>query len=85
MDYVLRPAIDTVEHRGAQFRLVDPEGILLAARTHRLELLHDARFPAPVRRAAFSVATEGPEPGPILFQDHGAKVRFRNLWILPKK
>jgi hypothetical protein len=28
---------------------------------------------------------EGPEPGPILFQDHGAKVKFRNLWILPKK
>jgi len=28
---------------------------------------------------------EGPEAGPILLQDHGAKVRFRNLWILPKK
>jgi len=28
---------------------------------------------------------EGPEPGPILFQDHGAKVKFRNLWILPRK
>ena len=28
---------------------------------------------------------EGAEPGPILFQDHGAKVKFRNLWILPKK
>ncbi len=28
---------------------------------------------------------EGPDPGPILFQDHGAKVKFRNLWILPKK
>ena len=28
---------------------------------------------------------EGPDPGPILLQDHGAKVRFRNLWILPKK
>jgi hypothetical protein len=28
---------------------------------------------------------EGPDPGAILLQDHGAKVRFRNLWILPKK
>lgn len=28
---------------------------------------------------------EGPEPGPILLQDHGAPVRYRNLWIVPKK
>ena len=28
---------------------------------------------------------EGPQPGPILLQDHGAKVRFRNLWIKATK
>lgn len=26
---------------------------------------------------------EGPEPGPIHLQDHGAPVRYRNIWILP--
>jgi hypothetical protein len=26
---------------------------------------------------------EGPEPGPIVLQDHGHRVRYRNVWIQP--
>jgi len=28
---------------------------------------------------------EGPEPGPLNLQNHGAKVYYRNIWLLPLK
>lgn len=26
---------------------------------------------------------EGPEDGPVVLQDHGSRVRFRNVWLEP--
>ena len=28
---------------------------------------------------------EGPQPGPLFLQNHGAKVFYRNIWLLPLK
>jgi hypothetical protein len=48
---------------------------------HNDVLVHDdAELPTKTGQGA----PEGPEPGPILLQDHGHAVAFRNIWILPK-
>src|SRR5437763_6303707 len=46
----LRPDVATFECAGCRVALVDAAGILAAAEAGRVELLHGAAFPAPVRR-----------------------------------
>ncbi|MBS1722267.1 MAG: DUF1080 domain-containing protein [Armatimonadetes bacterium] len=40
-----------------------------------------------IRECPTRAGLDGPQPktGPILLQDHGAPVRYRNIWILPLK
>lgn len=48
---------------------------------HNGTLIHDA---VEIPTSTLLGEPEGPEPGPILLQDHGeSRVRFRNLWIEP--
>jgi transitional endoplasmic reticulum ATPase len=53
--YHLRPDADTFEWFGARGAIIDPAGLLAAARTGSVELLDSAAFPAPVRRIRFAV------------------------------
>ena len=37
------------------------------------------------KRTTASPLKEGPEPGPLYLQNHRNPVRYRNVWVLPKK
>ncbi|HET8660569.1 MAG TPA: ATP-binding protein [Micromonosporaceae bacterium] len=53
-----RPGAEAFEVAGCRVTLVDPAGILAAARVERVELLRGAQFPPPVRQARLFVVAE---------------------------
>jgi len=69
------------EFRAARFE--DGKKVANATLTVRLNgiTVHSSiELPRGTRAAPVA---EGPEAGPIYFQDHGNPVRFRNIWVLP--
>ncbi len=63
--YELRPDTETFECAGCRVALVDAAGILAAAEVQRVELLHGAAFPAPVRWVGFSVSSGERDGQPV--------------------
>lgn len=69
-----------IAFRAARFEGGDKTENARATVWHNGVLIHDdAELPSKTGQGQ----PEGPEPGQILLQDHGSKVQFRNLWILP--
>jgi transitional endoplasmic reticulum ATPase len=56
--YELRPDVQTFECLGCRVAISRPADILAVAQRERVELLHGAAFPAPVRWVRFSVAMD---------------------------
>jgi transitional endoplasmic reticulum ATPase len=63
--YELRPDIQAFEYAGCHVAVVDPADILASASTERVELLHAAAFPPPVRQVRYVVATEAGDGPPV--------------------
>lgn len=71
--------------RAARFDSSDPEKKVENARItvlHNGVVIHNNVIIETKTGVGFP---EGPEPGPIMLQDHLAKVRFRNVWIVPNE
>jgi hypothetical protein len=51
---------------------------------HNGTKIHDA-VAVPVDNTTAGLGGDPSRPGPILLQDHGHPVQFRNIWLLPRK
>ncbi len=73
-----------IAFRAARFREINGE-ITKTENARISVLLNDVVLHNDVELADKTGAgeAEGPDPGPILLQDHGARVQFRNVWIAP--
>ncbi|EMI57980.1 family 16 glycoside hydrolase [Rhodopirellula sallentina] len=53
----------------------------LTVRLNGIMVQNDVEVPGPTRAASLK---SGPEPGPIVLQNHSDPVRFRNIWVMPR-
>lgn len=53
----------------------------MTVRLNGIIVQNDVEVPNPTRA---STVKAGPEPGPIVLQNHGDPVRFRNIWLMPR-
>jgi hypothetical protein len=51
---------------------------------HNGVLIHD-NVPIPVDNTRAGMGGDPSKPGPIMLQDHGNPVQFRNIWLMPVK
>jgi transitional endoplasmic reticulum ATPase len=62
----LRPPSELIECHGASVRIIDPDGILLAAAgPEPVELLHGAAFPSPLRAVTMTAGSRLSTNGPV--------------------
>lgn len=52
---------------------------------HNGVVIHDDVELPGDRNTTAAPVKAGPEPGPIYLQNHGNPVRYRNIWVVPKK
>jgi mono/diheme cytochrome c family protein len=53
----------------------------LTVRLNGIMVQNDVEVPGPTRAASHQ---ENPQPGPLMLQNHGDPVRFRNIWLMPR-